>query len=167
MHQRSRLHRMNAKAKAAPKNSGAASTKTATSKPRGRPFKKGQTGNPNGRPPRRSMRKVFADVIDDNAREKIALGFLREAAKGSIQHYEIILREIGEAIDRQNPNDPALEPGLPAGGIFNLNLGDDAVRAIAQQFFVALAMGTPDARGTGELRQQPDMEALSAPDARK
>ena len=142
-----------------------ADTKTGKRAARPTAFKPGVSGNPKGRPPRRSMRKVFADVTTDQARERIAKGFIAKAAAGSIEHYEIILREIGEAIDRPNPNDPALEPGLPAGGIFNLNLGDDAIRAIAQQFFVALAMGTPDARGTRELREQRDLEALSPPDA--
>jgi len=142
-------------------------TATKTGKPRPTTFKKGVSGNPNGRPKkRRSLRQVFLDAGTDDRKEKIAIGFYREAANGSIPHLEYIKREIGEVFDVPHPelDEPTPDVGIP-GGIYNLNLGDDAVRVLAQQFFVAAAMGTADASGTGDVRQPGTVEALPAPDA--
>jgi len=92
--------------------------------------------------------------MTDGKRGKIADRVVALAEQGSIPHYEIITRTLGEAVAEQ----PQLNP------IAALVVGDSAVRGLAQGFFAALAMGLRDAGGLGVVREPEALDSLAAPD---
>lgn len=140
-------------------NSGKTRSGSAKKRPRGRPFVKGESGNPAGRPPgRRSFRKHFEEAFDDSTREKISRSFAAKARAGSIAHFEIALKVLGEGADTQ--------PNAGQGNQFaTLILGDSAARELAQQLFAALAMGVRDAGGSGLVRERAALDSGETSDA--